>query len=108
MSTRFFLKYSGDHSYLHSFPTRRSSDLKRPDCLRDWFIASPPAQPWRIARPSPTSRPPACAGSPRSRRGDRKHTSELQSRRDLVCRLLLEIKKISTLFLNSLFYEISS
>src|SRR6266403_3126451 len=29
------------------------------------------------------------------------HTSELQSRRDLVCRLLLEKKKKRTLFINS-------
>src|SRR6266496_4712205 len=37
-----------------------------------------------FARPAPTSR--------RSRRSE-EHTSELQSRRDLVCRLLLEKKK---------------
>src|SRR5690349_24256608 len=28
-STLYFFKRSGDHPYLHSFPTRRSSDLER-------------------------------------------------------------------------------
>src|SRR5690349_24309077 len=37
---------------------------------------------------------------PRRRRSE-EHTSELQSRRDLVCRLLLEKKKKSTIFMTS-------
>src|SRR5690349_23026399 len=43
----------------------------------------------------------------RGRRADRRseeHTSELQSRRELVCRLLLEKKKISTSQLNESTY----
>src|SRR6266496_5472566 len=40
-------------------------------------------------RASPASAPRPC----RSRRRSEEHTSELQSRRDLVCRLLLEKKK---------------
>src|SRR6266496_5797243 len=47
------------------------------------FRSSPPRSPWRspsTARPCP-------------RRRSEEHTSELQSRRDLVCRLLLEKKK---------------
>src|SRR5437868_11838353 len=73
-STNVFLYCYGDRQDLHSFPTRRSSDLK--------FSTS-------------------CLG-----RGDAKvdgkdmstyyrseeHTSELQSRFELVCRLLLEKK----------------
>src|SRR5438874_8209778 len=42
------------------------------------------ARSWRL--PSATSCPGSCARS-------EEHTSELQSRRDLVCRLLLEKKK---------------
>src|SRR6478672_13970028 len=49
-----------------------------------------------ISRPSPTSaccspRPSASRWAPASR--SEEHTSELQSRSDLVCRLLLEQKK---------------
>src|SRR3989440_9117547 len=56
------------------------------------FTASPPG---RGARPRP-SRTPAPPPGARSR-GDRKSTpSELQSRSDLVCRLLLEKKKKRT------------
>src|SRR5690349_23020755 len=66
------------------FPTRRSSDL--------------------TARPTSTVSAAWCAGSCSShtassasrtmqRARSEEHTSELQSRRDLVCRLLLEKKK---------------
>src|SRR2546428_6944562 len=55
------------------FPTRRSSDLSRP-----------PAPPPRRFPPTPAA--------PRGGRSE-EHTSELQSRSDLVCRLLLEKKK---------------
>src|SRR5699024_12418656 len=79
---------------LHSFPTRRSSDLRCWACC----ATSPPHS--RSARcgcstPTPTPpTPPWCGSSskpspPRSE----EHTSELQSRFDLVCRLLLEKKK---------------
>src|SRR5438445_5800615 len=78
----FFLYYFVHHPDLHSFPTRRSSDLWKTerqrhvresrnvgsgfceDCRsRDWVLRS------------------------------EEHTSELQSRQYLVCRLLLEKKK---------------
>src|SRR5207249_11091734 len=79
----FFFNCSGHHRDLHSFPTRRSSDL--------------------LLLPAPNSRSNAERGlriigsgwvgpmirNPRSE----EHTSELQSRFDLVCRLLLEKKK---------------
>src|SRR5947209_20597894 len=77
-----FLQRYGDHRHLHSFPTRRSSDLDLQDSyttrallttigswrMKDLF--------WRWQR-------------------SEEHTSELQSRQYLVCRLLLEKKKVS-------------
>src|SRR5438105_15732294 len=77
----FFFHSFGARCMLDSFPTRRSSDL----C-------------WRP--PPPASRSPrSCAAS--HERGERseEHTSELQSRVDLVCRLLLEKKKSKALSL---------
>src|SRR5947209_16000782 len=80
-----FFHHHGDHQDSHSFPTRRSSDLR---ALRY-------SQPLTSAT---TSRHPESRGeAKRSRRApcDRseEHTSELQSRQYLVCRLLLEKKK---------------
>src|SRR5438034_11745302 len=75
----FFFECYGHHRDLHSFPTRRSSDLGRP---------------WRRRTASRTH-----WGTRRRRRRSRytgrseEHTSELQSHSDLVCRLLLEKKK---------------
>src|SRR3989338_9388477 len=68
----FIFYRAGDHRDLHSFPTRRSSDLHRvrisPQGLSDGAR--------RLRRPDP----------PRSE----EHTSELQSQFHLVCRLLPE------------------
>src|SRR5688500_20342695 len=72
----FFYCYS-DHRDLHSFPTRRSSDLD----------ALPRAPACRSTAPPSAPQSP---GAPRSE----EHTSELQSPCNLVCRLLLEKKKI--------------
>src|SRR5690349_22615474 len=49
----------------------------------------------RRPRRGPGDQPPVGRGPDQRRRGARseEHTSELQSRRDLVCRLLLEKKK---------------
>src|SRR5204862_7864441 len=81
---------------LHSFPTRRSSDLG--------LGYGPPAtivarHRWIAAR---TCSPPvvsknATRNSLRAaiQRSSEEHTSELQSRRDLVCRLLLERKNLT-------------
>src|SRR5436309_6007572 len=76
----------GDNRDLQSFPTRRSSDLPR---------ASAPA-PTPAGTPSPTPTPTpawrwASAMASRPARSE-EHTSELQSRENLVCRLLLEKK----------------
>src|SRR5437868_13485289 len=80
---------------LHSFPTRRSSDLVH---------HAGPDGPARAALPGGIrGRRAALRGLPAGAGGDRRglgrrrrseeHTSELQSRFDLVCRLLLEKKK---------------
>src|SRR5437870_12937051 len=87
----FFYSYT-DHRDLHSFPTRRSSDLSN--------LADPPtAHMLEIPDHKPVLEGEALQDganiSSRSRRAGRseEHTSELQSRGHLVCRLLLEKKK---------------
>src|SRR5688500_20027162 len=90
----FSYYFYGDHPHLHSFPTRRSSDLlnsKRPAPARlrlrrtcdssQLFVHSVlPAMvtPWTLI---------VCVDR------SEEHTSELQSPCNLVCRLLLEKKK---------------
>src|SRR5438874_6196496 len=74
MSPIFYFYCHSHHRDLHSFPTRRSSDLGVFPCLAAWKQSET-----RCCRRT---------GVPRSE----EHTSELQSRRDLVCRLLLEKK----------------
>src|SRR5207237_10374791 len=89
----FLLYCSGAHRALHSFPTRRSSDLRAAG-RRRW-----PDPRWPRPAPAPRSaRPPGVHASagPWTRRAERRseeHTSELQSHLNLVCRLLLEKKK---------------
>src|SRR5438445_3694584 len=89
----FFISRHGPHLALHSFPTRRSSDLfsynsfaRSGGLLRDHSTGNPECVLSSGAR-SVTKRPDE-AVSPRSE----EHTSELQSRQYLVCRLLLEKK----------------
>src|SRR5438105_15442093 len=68
------------HRDPHSFPTRRSSDLAVAQFSgRDIMLKLPRRQFLHLA---------GSAAAPRSE----EHTSELQSRVDLVCRLLLEKK----------------
>src|SRR5699024_12375516 len=76
----------------HSLPTRRSSDLANTlACVPCLVSALPPICSFTALRkvsivyPIPSC-DHKCSGSPRSE----EHTSELQSRFDLVCRLLLE------------------
>src|SRR5207253_10075409 len=97
----FFLQCSGPHRHLHSFPTRRSSDLKE---LRMDVKTRKTARSLRAKLRSP-GRPPvlhhaarwpfwqAIARGLSSEERSEEHTSELQSRGHLVCRLLLEKKK---------------
>src|SRR5204862_589233 len=94
---------------LHSFPTRRSSDLAPSTRTRTPMPSVSPSEtastsPFFVAtcwarrvtaRVSAYPAPAAVAKSIASPRSE-EHTSELQSRRDLVCRLLLEKKKKKT------------
>src|SRR5690606_41676289 len=97
---------SGHHLDLHSFPTRRSSDLSQDISviLRDLMVnyASVPSSyiplsEWqtetttflRTLYTADIAEPTAVDTLARSE----EHTSELQSRENLVCRLLLEKKK---------------
>src|SRR5262245_64323483 len=99
----FFFYCLGHHRALHSFPTRRSSDL-----LSTWLWRPSATAHWRRFATS-TSRSALCSRSiaiatasadcsccrrPTTR--SEEHTSELQSLRHLVCRLLLEKKKNKT------------
>src|SRR5690606_41392997 len=95
---------------LHSFPPRRSSDLvgapdsapapaAQPQRLSAFSAPTaaptpPPATPAPAPAPSPwgATRAPAAPERVPSTRSE-EHTSELQSRENLVCRLLLEKKK---------------
>src|SRR5207248_11311419 len=88
-----FLHCSAHHRDLHSFPTRRSSDLVEaagaPDADRnDRPVKIHIRQPGE-AREMPQVQADQRAVDERSE----EHTSELQSPYDLVCRLLLEKKK---------------
>src|SRR5207249_10106167 len=83
----FFFYRDAPHRALHSFPTRRSSDLFvltfRQRANTAWDI---------FRRLRSLLMPPPSTGLGIKRRSE-EHTSELQSRFDLVCRLLLEKKK---------------
>src|SRR5205823_14205807 len=93
----FSLSCSGDHRDLHSFPTRRSSDLPAP-ADAGWREAAA-LEPQLLAdlaqMVGPAARFRYEAGRIIMREGHRseEHTSELQSLAYLVCRLLLEKKK---------------
>src|SRR5207244_4726664 len=93
------------YRHLHSFPTRRSSDLWTPGwpkgrdpCARCCSSSGPKHRCGRSCRDSPhVSRRELrtfCGWSPRrNATRSEEHTSELQSPDHLVCRLLLEKKK---------------
>src|SRR5690606_41705664 len=102
--TVLFSSASAATRLLHSFPTRRSSDLLlRVDGVDlyaniiglNWNLPGEPSidQHHQFDVSSPSKRLSSVHsgtdGSPRSE----EHTSELQSRENLVCRLLLEKKK---------------
>src|SRR5207249_11456505 len=98
------------HRHLHSFPTRRSSDLTSPSwkpanlrvCSQRLKGTKSGSLCFRMAN-SPSTKFGVCSGFPprhdsiwkvrnerHCRARSEEHTSELQSRFDLVCRLLLE------------------
>src|SRR5690242_21600513 len=91
-----------DHRDLHSFPTRRSSDL-REVCKHTRIVrvlahhlSGERERERRLAEvvlePGESVLDPRCVGHRIDRRSE-EHTSELQSHGNLVCRLLLEKKK---------------
>src|SRR5687768_18213619 len=98
-----FFSYYLTHPDLHSFPTRRSSDLfvlLQPDRQSP---GGTPQVPYERAPPSERRRDrflpfPRLTNPTPDRNSFRseEHTSELQSRLHLVCRLLLEKKNNNT------------
>src|SRR5207249_9799125 len=98
LSYLLFFHRSGDTLDLPSFPTRRSSDLLCRLASESQLGLSSPASPFRNAqltgwkKRSPRRWSRDWTDYPVGSRSE-EHTSELQSRFDLVCRLLLEKKK---------------
>src|SRR5437763_7347342 len=92
----FFFSYYANHQHLHSFPTRRSSDLTA--ISESIAITSLPYACGRHGRSMSGPASVNCGATSRSACGNcpvrsEEHTSELQSPMYLVCRLLLEKKK---------------
>src|SRR5690606_40134958 len=98
----------GEHRVLHSFPTRRSSDLRPGSTWSgSWLVDldravlvfdrhAPDGTAGHVDAPEQQHRRHQDRGlDRREAEEDRseEHTSELQSRENLVCRLLLEKKK---------------
>src|SRR5206468_12614636 len=82
----FFFCCYGDNRNLHSFPTRRSSDLEVELKTMRQVLQSNGGE--SVAELPTHTEEIKVGGELRSE----EHTSELQSRSDLVCRLLLEKK----------------
>src|SRR5687768_18170979 len=104
------LSSSGARPDLHSFPTRRSSDLKAHAERRDgegrlpvfhvflgrqerWFHTRPELDKFLETEEAAAGKELAVSEGPQHPRSE-EHTSELQSRLQLVCRLLLEQKNL--------------
>src|SRR5207237_9978051 len=90
-----FFSCSVHHPDLHSFPTRRSSDLllnSTATARRRQRTGWPRSSKYR----SPDDPRPRSSDHAEADRSE-EHTSELQSHLNLVCRLLLEKKKQRTL-----------
>src|SRR5436190_4417684 len=92
----FFFHSCRDHPALHSFPTRRSSDLEDRTVADDEHLIAgiALAEEQLVLAQAPLVK---ALRERRLRKNQRseEHTSELQSHSDLVCRLLLEKKKHS-------------
>src|SRR5205807_9748416 len=95
--TYFFFSRYRDHRDLHSFPTRRSSDLRDVAAwARGFFKIGLISFVFGESAPRDCGTVGACCGRTRTKSGrfrSEEHTSELQSPCNLVCRLLLEKKK---------------
>src|SRR5688572_33047450 len=94
LSSAFFFKSSVHHRDLHSFPTRRSSDLLRAGALVVVLLRLAQLIDLRIVHLEDRVdvRRGALAEHHVLGRSE-EHTSELQSQSNLVCRLLREKKK---------------
>src|SRR5206468_11458486 len=106
-TSSFYFYSSRYHLYLHSFPTRRSSDLIPADLLirdsllrlglnHDLVVIGIGKETFRDSNKHVSGgdqyQNAECQRQRTVARSE-EHTSELQSRSDLVCRLLLEKKK---------------
>src|SRR5688500_19672938 len=91
----FFFYLHDDLQQLHSFPTRRSSDLDRVGNRFDLDRARRPLLGDSIGGNRRTAQSRDVSHRRLTQRANRseEHTSELQSPCNLVCRLLLEKKK---------------
>src|SRR5690348_18310462 len=91
--SRFFFESYGDNRAPHSFPTRRSSDLKAgTKRIKPGKVTQ---KPWRLcvlAWPNPLASLQRWLKFEISLNRSEEHTSELQSPVHLVCRRLLEKK----------------
>src|SRR5690606_42027660 len=83
-----FLSGYRPHRDLHSFPTRRSSDL-----LRRGRVGRQARHGHALARQGNDAIEVDLGDGNAAEQRSEEHTSELQSRENLVCRLLLEKKK---------------
>src|SRR5256885_16608955 len=86
----FFFKLYGDHRDLHSFPTRRSSDLHDAPHVA---LRRPMSASIGVGAAGTVDSTGTRTSTGRSIPRSEEHTSELQSPCNLVCRLLLEKKK---------------
>src|SRR5205085_11721985 len=99
LSALFSFYAAGVHPHLHSFPTRRSSDLRLPifDIAQQLALALlvvslvGSAAAYVLAGTLNFNKRGGISVARRAR--SEEHTSELQSQSNLVCRLLLEKKK---------------
>src|SRR5688572_31749232 len=92
----FFSESCADHPSLHSFPTRRSSDLKI-DEAHLVEVADIVAREGVAVVDGKAARAQMPAAVAEKLLRSEEHTSELQSQSNLVCRLLLEKKNIHRL-----------
>src|SRR5690606_41454845 len=92
-----FRQRRGGHATIHSFPTRRSSDLDG-TARKPVPVAQITPLVDSFARHALLQQRDECVAIEHALSIGRseEHTSELQSRENLVCRLLLEKKKITT------------
>src|SRR5207248_11692944 len=105
----FSFQCSVAHRYLHSFPTRRSSDLIGSGSFR--LASCEFVDGFALIRHLTVSSflcfiheklfhsRPNCVTLPALTQRSEEHTSELQSPYDLVCRLLLEKKKNKKIYI---------